>query len=59
MAATGVLSLMAVGRDTGEFCGTVKAAELLLVRKRAFLRDLERSTAFQMELQRTLEKTRR
>lgn len=49
MATTGVLSLMVVDRDSCEFVGTVGAAELLLGRKRAFLRESHRSVAFQIE----------
>jgi hypothetical protein len=51
MATTGLLSLMVVNRETVEFCGTVGAAELLTGRKRAALRESERSVAFQLESQ--------
>jgi len=57
MATTGVLSLMVVDRESCEFIGTVGAAELLLGRKRAFLRESERSVAFQVEPARQFERT--
>lgn len=57
MATTGVLSLMVVDRETGEFSGTVGAAELLLGRKRAVLRESQRSIAFQIEPARQFERT--
>jgi hypothetical protein len=46
MATTGVLSLMVVDRESGEYCGTVGATELLTGRKRAVLRESERRIAF-------------
>ncbi len=49
MATTGVLSLFVIDRETREFCGVIGATELLTARKRAALRESERSVAFLFE----------
>jgi len=58
MATTGVLSLMVVDRESGEYCGTVGATELLTGRKRAVLRESERRIAFLPESQEPIERGR-
>ena len=49
MATTGQLTLPVVDRETNRICGTIGAAELLTGRKRAVVRESERSIAFQMQ----------
>jgi chloride channel protein, CIC family len=52
MATSGVLCMPVLDRETGEPCGWIGAAELLAGRRRAVLRESERSIAFQLEDQR-------
>jgi H+/Cl- antiporter ClcA len=48
MAITGVMSMLVVDRQTGRVCGTIGAQELLLGRRRAVVRESERSVSFQI-----------
>ncbi len=48
MATTGVTNMPVVDRLTGLVCGTIGAQELLLGRKRAAMRESERSISFQI-----------
>ncbi len=48
MATTGVMSMPVVNRQTGAICGQIGAAELLAGRRRAVVRESERSISFQM-----------
>jgi CIC family chloride channel protein len=48
MATTGVMSMPVVDRQTGLICGQIGAAELLVGRRRAVVRESERSNRFQM-----------
>jgi chloride channel protein, CIC family len=52
MATTGQLSMPVVCRETGQVCGQIGAAELLAGRRRAVLRESERTIAFQLQSQR-------
>jgi chloride channel protein, CIC family len=52
MATIGVLGMPVLDRETGEPCGWIGTAELLSGRRRAVLRESERSIAFQLEAQR-------
>ena len=52
MATTGLLSMPVVCRETGQICGQIGAAELLAGRRRAVLRESERTIAFQLQSQR-------
>lgn len=52
MATTSQLSMPVVCRETGQICGQIGAAELLTGRRRAVLRESERSIAFRPESQR-------
>ena len=52
MATTGQLSMPVVCRETGRICGQIGAAELLAGRRRAVLRESERTIAFQLQSQR-------
>jgi chloride channel protein, CIC family len=52
MATTGVTGMPVVNRETGKVCGWIGTSELLAVRRRAVLRESERSIAFQFEMQR-------
>ncbi len=49
MATTGLMSLLVVDRETNRLMGTVGAAELLAGRRRAVLRESDRSVAFQFD----------
>jgi H+/Cl- antiporter ClcA len=49
MATTGLMNMPVVDRESALVCGCVGAADLLAGRKRAVLREQERSVAFQME----------
>ncbi|MGA8085939.1 MAG: chloride channel protein [Terracidiphilus sp.] len=49
MATTGRMSLLVVDRETNRLMGTVGAAELLASRRRAVLRESDRSVAFQFD----------
>jgi CIC family chloride channel protein len=51
MATGGMLSLAVVDRATGCVCGSIGAAELLTGRRRAFLREFNRQTAFRLKSQ--------
>ena len=48
MATTGVMSMPVVDRQTGLICGQIGAAELLVGRRRAVVRESERSNRFQI-----------
>ena len=48
MATTGVMNMLVVDRQTGHVCGTIGAQELLLGRRRAVVRESERSISFQI-----------
>jgi H+/Cl- antiporter ClcA len=48
MATKGVMSMLVVDRKTGRVCGIIGAQELLLGRKRAAMRESERSISFQI-----------
>jgi CIC family chloride channel protein len=50
MATTGMMSLLVVDRETNLLLGSVGAAELLAGRRRAAMRESDRSVAFQLEL---------
>jgi chloride channel protein, CIC family len=50
MATTGLMSLLVVDRETNRLMGTVSAAELLASRRRAVMRESDRSAAFQFGL---------
>ena len=47
MATTGLMNLLVLNRDNGDVIGSVGAAELLAGRKRAVLRESERTISFQ------------
>ncbi len=47
MATTGVMNMPVVDRETGRICGTIGAQEVLVGRRRAVVRESERSMAFQ------------
>jgi chloride channel protein, CIC family len=49
MAISGVVSMPVIDRETGEVCGTIGAHDLLVGRKRAVVRESERSTPFRSE----------
>ena len=49
MATSGVTSMPVVDRETGMVCGNISAQELLIGRRRAVARELERSRFFQLE----------
>jgi H+/Cl- antiporter ClcA len=49
MAISGVVSMPVIDRETGEVCGTISAHDLLVGRKRAVVRESERSTPFRPE----------
>jgi CIC family chloride channel protein len=49
MATTGLMSLLVVDRETNCLVGTVGAAELLAGRRRAVMRESDRSVAFQFD----------
>ena len=53
-ATSGVMTMPAVDRETGMICGTISAQELLVGRRRAVARELERERPFQFELERKL-----
>ncbi len=48
MATTGVMNMPVVDRKTGRVCGNIGAQELLLGRRRAVVRESERSISFQI-----------
>jgi hypothetical protein len=48
IATTGVVNMLVVDRQTGHVCGTIGAQELLLGRRRAVVRESERSISFQI-----------
>jgi chloride channel protein, CIC family len=52
MATTGLMNLFVVDRETNRLMGTVGAAELLAGRRRAVMRESDRSAAFQFEFPR-------
>jgi H+/Cl- antiporter ClcA len=52
MATTGVLSMPVVDRETGQICGSISAQELLVGRRRAVVRESERSISFLVEPER-------
>jgi H+/Cl- antiporter ClcA len=52
MATTGLMSLLVVDRETNRLMGTVGAAELLAGRRRAVMRESDRSVAFQFDFPR-------
>jgi chloride channel protein, CIC family len=52
MATSGVISMPVVDRETGLVCGHIGAKELLAGRRRAVVRESERSVAFQRESER-------
>ena len=52
MATTGLMSLLVVNRETNRLMGTVGAAELLAGRRRAVMRESDRSVAFQFDFPR-------
>lgn len=49
MATTGLMSLLVVDRESNRLIGTVGAAELLAGRRRAVMRESDRSAAFQFD----------
>jgi H+/Cl- antiporter ClcA len=52
MATSGVMTMPVVDRETGTIRGSISAHELLIGRKRAVARELERDRPFQVELER-------
>jgi CIC family chloride channel protein len=52
MATTGVMNMLVVDRKTGRACGTIGTEELLLGRRRAVVRESERSISFQVDSKR-------
>jgi CIC family chloride channel protein len=48
MATTGVMTMLVVDRETGTIRGSISAQELLIGRKRAVARELERERTFQV-----------
>jgi hypothetical protein len=42
------MNMLVVDRETGRVCGTIGAQELLLGRRRAVVRESERSISFQI-----------
>ena len=52
MAMTGATRIPVFDRDSGSVCGSISAHELLAVRRRAVVRELERNRSFQLEPQR-------
>jgi hypothetical protein len=53
MATTGLMNLLVVDRETNRLLGSVGAAELLSGRRRAVMRESDRSVAFQFDFPRT------
>jgi hypothetical protein len=53
MATTGLMNLLVVDRETNHLLGSVGAAELLAGRRRAVMRESDRSVAFQFDFPRT------
>jgi hypothetical protein len=53
MATSGLMNLLVVDRGTNHLLGSVGAAELLAGRRRAVMRESDRSVAFQFEFPRT------
>ncbi|HWT66953.1 MAG TPA: chloride channel protein [Terracidiphilus sp.] len=51
MAVAGVLTLPVVDRDTARICGSIGAHEVMIGRKRASLRESERSVVFLLDAQ--------
>jgi len=51
MAMVGVMKMQVVDRATGQVCGTISAQELLVGRRRAVAREMERNRSFQFESQ--------
>ena len=52
MATTGVMTMPVVNRETGTIRGSITAQELLIGRRRAVARELDRDRPFQVELER-------
>jgi hypothetical protein len=52
MAMTGVMKMQVVDRATDLVCGTISAQELLVGRRRAVVREMERNRSFLVESQR-------
>jgi len=52
MATTGVMMMPVVDRETGTIRGSITAQELLIGRRRAVARELDRDRPFQMDLER-------
>ena len=51
MATTGVITMLVVDRETGTIRGSISAQELLIGRRRAVARELERDRPFQVEFE--------
>ena len=51
MATTGLMSMPVVDRQTGRICGNISVQELLVGRRKAVVRESERSIAFLLESQ--------
>lgn len=51
MATTGLMSMPVVDRDTGQICGNINVQDLLVGRRKAVVRESERSIAFLLESQ--------
>ena len=49
MATQNVMSMPVVDRETGSVCGTISAQDLLVGRRRAVIRESERSITFLVE----------
>jgi chloride channel protein, CIC family len=49
MAMTGVVKMQVVDRETGLVCGSISAQELLIGRRRAVVRESQRSRSFQLD----------
>ena len=49
MATTRVMSMPVIDRETGRICGSISAQELLVGRRRAVVRESERTSIFQRE----------
>lgn len=49
MATTGVMKMPVLDRKTGCICGSISARELLIGRRRAVVREAERSRPFQLQ----------
>jgi predicted transcriptional regulator len=49
MATIGVMNMPVLDRESGQVCGHISARELLIGRRRAFVRESKRTIAFRSE----------